>query len=143
MKKLFKMTQIFLIICVLFSCLDQPQETTPSQKNGETSTFNIKPTYQNELFKEVTVEKIGTDTYRVKGKGQNSISTFAYVVEDGHNQILKGFASFDNVNSEWGSFNFTFEAKLKDKNTTLILALFEKNLKYRNKNFILTIPLNK
>ena len=150
-----KFAPIVLIILTLFSCMDKPKSTTPDKNTEKTASLNknpkgllfseiprIKKTYQNELFWDVTVEKSETAKYSVKGKVKNSLSSFNYVVEDGHYQLLKDVVTVNKLTPEWGIFNLTFEAIKKDKNTTLILALFEKSTKANNKNLILDIPLN-
>ena len=147
--KTIKLSLVVLVFLLFPACLNTPEENTPSHKNVGASSKPIPKTttkiYQNELFWEVSVEKIENNKYRVKGKGKNSISFLNYVVEDGHDQLLDSIATLNKDNPEWGTFNFTFEAKKKDENTTLVIALFEKRLKNPetdNKNSMLIIPLN-
>ena len=140
-KKLINLFSVFLISFLFSACLNKPEATTP--KNHKSTTLKIKPvTYQNEIFWNVTVDKSGENKYLVKGKVKSQISSFNYSVEDGHYQLLNNIAKVSKNNPEWGVFDLTFSVTKKDKNTTLILALFDKTLDVRNKNFTLMIPLN-
>ena len=62
----------------------KPTATVPSAKN-----------YSNARFKEVTVEKIGEHKFLIKGKGQIFEASFSWVVEDGHEELKKGFQMTD------------------------------------------------
>ncbi|MDB5190838.1 MAG: sporulation protein [Segetibacter sp.] len=81
--------------------------------------------YANKRFKEVTVERIGTNKFFIKGKGQIFEGQFSWVIEDGHEEIQKGFAMTDNGPPEWGKFGFVVDAQKKRPNSTLHLILFE------------------
>ena len=85
--------------------------------------------YSNERFKEVLVEKIGNDSFLIQGKGQIFEASFSWVVEDGHEELKKGFQTTDAGAPEWGRFNFTIRAAKKRANSTLILILFESSPK--------------
>ena len=105
-------------------------------------TTGISPkVYENERFKEVTVEKIGDDVFLVRGKGQIFEANFNWVVEDGHEELQKGFAMTDAGAPEWGNFGFKVKAPKKDPNTTLHIVLFESSPKDGSRQFELPIPL--
>ncbi len=97
--------------------------------------------YSNERFRKVTVEKIGEDSYRIKGEAQIFEANFSWVVEDGHNELKKGYEMTDAGAPEWGAFNFTIEVQKKKENSTLHLILFEASAKDGSRQYELPIPL--
>ena len=60
--------------------------------------------FANERFKEVTVKQVGTDQYVVEGKAQIFEANFGWVVEDGHNELKKGFEMADAGAPDMGKF---------------------------------------
>jgi hypothetical protein len=50
-------------------------------------------------------------------------------VEDGHNELKKGFESTDAGAPAWGDFSFTVEAEKERPNSTLHLVLFATSAK--------------
>ena len=81
--------------------------------------------YGNEAFRDVTAMKSGTNTYTISGQARVYEGTVNYVVEDGHNELLKGFTTADAGGPSWGNFNFTIEVKKLRAASTLMLILFE------------------
>ena len=115
----------------------------PSQKT-ETEKPTAPPaakTYSNARFKEVTVEKIGEHKFLIKGKGQIFEASFNWVVEDGHEEIKKGFEMTDAGAPEWGNFKFTIDVQKKDPNSTLHLILFESSAKDGSRQYELPVTL--
>lgn len=128
------------------------QDTMVNKK--ETTTVEVRETveveppippppkvYANERFKEVTVEKIGDHKFRVKGKGQIFEASFSWVVEDGHEEIKRGFQMTDAGAPEWGNFTFTIDVKKKRPNSTLHLILFESSAKDGSRQYELPVFL--
>jgi hypothetical protein len=84
---------------------------TPTGKEVEPAEEKTKPAapkpspraYANKRFKDVTVEKIADNKYRIKGKGQIFEASFSWVVEDGHNEVKNGFAMTDAGAPEWAT----------------------------------------
>ena len=97
--------------------------------------------YANERFKEVTVEKIGDHKFHIKGKGQIFEAGFSWVVEDGHEEIKKGFQMTDAGAPEWGNFSFTVDVEKKRPNSTLHLILFESSAKDGSRQYELPVFL--
>ena len=140
---------IYLAALLLFSCTPvpeneeqisvsvedrTPQDTAPEEKTVEVvqdPKEESKPEtpplriYANKRFREVTVERTGDYTFRVRGEAQVFEATFSWVIEDGHEQIKKGFEMTDAGAPAWGDFDFTVTARKKRPNSTLTLILFE------------------
>lgn len=106
-----------------------------------TDTIPVLKQYANKRFKEVTVEAVGENKFRVKGKGQIFESRFGWIIEDGHNELAHGFADTQTGAPEWGEFDFTVEAKKVHPNTTLHLVLFENSANDGSRQYQLAIPL--
>jgi len=98
--------------------------------------------YANKRFKEVTVERLGQDTFLVRGKGQIFESIFNWVVKDGKKELKKGFGRTDAGPPEWGKFEFTFAIHEKRENAKLVLVLFESSANDGSPQHELVIPLN-
>ena len=110
----------------------ETQDTTIIQKKIVDSTKSERPVaivpktiYENERFKEVTVEKTGDHRFLVKGKGQIFEANFNWAVEDGHEELKSGYTTTDAGAPEWGNFNFTVDVPKKRANSTLHLIIFE------------------
>ncbi len=97
--------------------------------------------YSNKRFKDVTVEKVGQDTFLVSGQGQIFEANFNWVVEDGHEELKKGFQMTDAGAPEWGKFEFTISVHKKRQNSTLTLILFESSPKDGSRQYELPITL--
>lgn len=142
-----------LFALVLFACSEnaaetktseepKPSATKPEDSIPEKETDQISQIYSNARFKDVTVEKIGDDTFLIKGKGQIFEANFNWVVEDGHDELKKGFEMTDAGASEWGNFSFTLNVAKKRPNSTLHLILFESSAKVGSRQHELPILLN-
>ncbi|HEX8332858.1 MAG TPA: Gmad2 immunoglobulin-like domain-containing protein [Segetibacter sp.] len=108
---------------------------------GEKSSRSPLKVYANKRFKDVTVEKVGTNKFRVKGKGQIFEASFSWVVEDGHNEIKKGHEMTDAGAPEWGNFDFVVEVAKQRSNSTLHLIIFETSAKDGSRQYELHIKL--
>ena len=97
--------------------------------------------YANDRFREVTVTKVGDHSYTVQGKGQIFEASFNWVVEDGHNELKKGYQMTDAGAPEWGAFKFTIEVQKQRPNSTLTLILFEASAKDGSRQHELPIVL--
>ena len=101
----------------------------------------ISKTYSNDRFRQVTVEKMADDKFRVKGQGQIFEANFSWLVEDGHNELKKGFEMTDAGAPEWGEFDFTLDVAKTRDNSTLTLILFEISAEDGSHQHELMIPL--
>jgi hypothetical protein len=101
----------------------------------------LPKTYFNERFKDVTVERVGQDTFLISGKAQVFEAAFSWIVEDGHEELEKGFQMTDAGAPEWGKFEFTFTVQKKRANSTLTLILFESSPKDGSRQYELPITL--
>lgn len=98
-------------------------------------------TYANERFKNVKLEQLDKNSFRVTGKAQIFEARFGWVIEDGHRQLAEGFVSADAGAPAWGNFAFTFRAPAKSTNSTQHLILFESSAKDGSRQHELPIPL--
>ena len=103
-------------------------ETTKVVK-AEKSENLLPKQYSNERFKEVTVERIDENKFRVRGKGQIFEANFNWIIEDGHDELKTGFQMTDAGAPEWGNFDFTITVQKKRENSKLTLVLFESSAK--------------
>jgi hypothetical protein len=115
-------------------------KSTPSESK-ETDTVQLPKMYSNERFKDVTVENLADDKYRVMGKAQVFEAALSWVVEDGHNELKQGYEMTNAGAPEWGEFDFTFQVKKVRDNSTLTLILFESSAKDGSRQHELPIPL--
>lgn len=127
------------------SFLAPPVDTT---KTVNTDTQNPKPdpgpqpkVYANKRFKDVTVERVGENKFRIRGKGQIFEASFSWVIEDGHEELKKGYEMTDAGAPEWGNFDFTVEAVKKRPNSTLHLVIYEVSAKDGSRQYELPIKL--
>lgn len=143
----------FIFLLLFASCADAVQE---NKTNGEPDTSVIdtpviRPdttkdtvstaTFANERFQEVTVEQIAPHKFTIKGKAQVFEAAFSWVVEDGHNELKKGFEMTDAGAPAWGNFQFTVEVEKERSNSTLMLILFESSPKDGSRQYELPIRL--
>ena len=144
------------IVIILTSCgnreersqtIDKPDsfngnDTTSQLQDDDNRDLPLTPkVYSNERFSEVTVRKKGDNTFTVSGKGQFFEASFGWVVEDGHNELMKGFESTDAGAPEWGDFEFSVNVQKQRPNATLTLVLFETSAKDGSRQHELAIPL--
>lgn len=122
----------FLIAILIGGCNSRAPETRVEEKADTMvveKEISTPPTevivYGNARFKNVTVEKTGEHTFKISGKAQVFEATISWVVEDGHDELLKGFVTADMGAPEWGNFNFPIDITKKRENSTLTLILFE------------------
>lgn len=107
-----------------------------------TKQENLLPKqYSNQRFKEVTVERVAENKFRVRGKGQIFEASFNWTIEDGHDELMKGFQTTDAGAPEWGYFDFTIAVQKKRENSTLTLVLFELSAKDGSRQHDLPIVL--
>lgn len=105
------------------------------------STLPISKIYSNERFKDVIVEKIDENKFRIQGLGQIFEASFNWIVEDGHEELDKGFEKTDAGAPEWGKFEFIIDVQKEHENSTLTLILFEYSAKDGSRQYELPIVL--
>ncbi len=114
----------------------RPRDTVYNDPDG------VSPkVYFNERFRDVTIEKTGENTFLIKGKGQIFEANFNWVIEDGHDELQKGYAMTDAGAPEWGNFTFTVTAPKKRPNSTLHIIIFESSPKDGSRQYELPILL--
>ncbi|MEO7978789.1 Gmad2 immunoglobulin-like domain-containing protein [Flavobacterium sp.] len=136
-----------ILLCI--SCnkesktVKKSEDKFTSKDTVTTSSSNTIPKkiFFNELFREVTVEKITANKFRVKGEGQIFEANFGWVVEDGHNELKSGFEQTDAGAPKWGKFDFSFEVSKSNENSTLTLILFETSAEDGSRKHELPISL--
>ena len=127
-----------------------PGDTTTTTEEKDTVAVDhtrqevdttVAKVYGNERFRDVTILKTGDSSWRISGQAQIFEATFSWVIEDGHNEILKGFHQTDAGAPEWGNFDFTVNVPARDPNATLHIILFESSAKDGSRQYELPIPL--
>lgn len=142
---------LFLLFILIISCnkkektAEETQEPfkmsdTVQPKKAIPSNTSIK-NYSNERFRNVTVEKVNSDKFRIKGEGQIFEASFNWTVEDGHDELKKGYEMTDAGAPEWGKFDFTIDVAKNRENSTLTLILFETSAKDGSRQHELPIVL--
>lgn len=147
------MKKIILLLIILFTACNkkeeiavEPQEivktsdTVQLKKKPASSNIAVKK-YSNERFRNVTVEKVNGDTFRVKGEGQIFEASFNWVVEDGHDELKEGHETTDAGAPAWGKFDFTLDVAKNRENSTLTLILFETSAEDGSRQHQLPITL--
>ena len=145
--------RILFSIIVLFSCSKKKEstgETVEIIKTSDTVQVTkaaqpdtaISKEYSNKRFREVTVQKLDDNKFKVKGQGQIFEASFNWIVEDGHYELAKSFETTDAGAPEWGKFDFILDVPKKDKNSTLTLVLFEISAEDGSRQHELPIPLH-
>jgi hypothetical protein len=145
---------ILLSIILLFACnkketqrntvakdtIMEIPETTKVVKVAKPENL-VPKQYSNERFKEVTVERIDKNKFRVRGKGQIFEANFNWIIEDGHDELKTGFQTTDAGAPDWGNFDFTITVKKKRENSKLTIVLFESSAKDGSRQHKLPIVL--
>lgn len=145
----------FISVLILVACNQNPTINTPIKAdtlNNTEATSQViekKPeavvptsqTHFNKRFKDVTVERIDAHKFRINGKGQIFEANFSWIVEDGHEELLKGYQMTDAGAPEWGKFEFTIDVQKKRENSTLTLVLFESSAMDGSRQYELPIVL--
>ncbi len=137
-----------ILILLFFACNDSQkkdeltQVATTTQITEKVITENLQfKTYSNERFRNVVVESLGENKFKIHGEAQVFEATLNWIVEDGHQELLKGFQTSSAGAPEWGKFDFTIEAIKKQENSTLTLYLFEISAKDGSRQFELPLFL--
>jgi hypothetical protein len=107
----------------------------------EIDTTNTSFVQGNERFKDVSVTRLDSLTFRVRGKAQVFEANFGWVIEDGHDELQSGNHMTDAGAPEWGNFDFKVMAQKNDPNTTLHLVLFESSAKDGSRQYELPVRL--
>ena len=142
---------LFILFILITSCTKKEKAAEETQEPVKISdTVHVKkevplktslPHYSNERFRNVTVEKVNGDQFRVKGEGQIFEASFNWSVEDGHDELKKGYEMTDAGAPEWGKFDFTIDVAKNRENSTLTLILFESSPKDGSRQHELLIAL--
>jgi hypothetical protein len=140
---------VFVCIAFLLACGNPATTSNESQSGNPDSTVaNGEPdpaaptVYANDRFKDVTISKTGEHTWRASGKAQIFEATFGWVVEDGHDELVRGFHQTDAGAPDWGNFDFSVTVPANEKVHTLHLILFETSAEDGSRQHELAIPLN-
>ncbi len=145
---------IFLLFILITSCNKKEKTAEETQKPSIkiSDTVHLQETeavpsntslkkYSNKRFRNVTVEKVNGDKFRIKGEGQIFEASFNWIVEDGHDELKNGYEMTDAGTPEWGKFDFTVDVTKNRENSTLTLILFEISAKDGGRQHELPIVL--
>ena len=144
--------KLLFALFILISSCDKKEKTTEKtqepfkvddsvQLKKETPSKPSLKSYSNQRFKNVTVEKVNDNKFRIKGEGQIFEANFNWVVEDGHDELKNGYEMTDVGAPEWGKFDFTIAVAKNRENSTLTLILFEISAKDGSRQHELPIVL--
>lgn len=97
--------------------------------------------HSNMRFRDVEVKRIGEHQFQVTGKAQVFEATISWVVEDGHEELAKGFETTDAGAPEWGNFSFTVDVTKKREESKLHIILFESSARDGSRQHELSIML--
>ena len=122
--------------------LHRNTDTAPATGRQQEAQLPAASEYANSRFKEVTVQKLSENSFRVKGKGQIFEANFGWVVKDGHQQLEEGHQMTDAGAPEWGQFDFKVQLEKTRPDAALILILFETSAKDGSRQHELPIVLN-
>lgn len=135
----------FISVLVLVACnSNEPKRIPVKTENLKTKPEAVVPvpkTYGNKRFRDVMVERIGETKFRIQGRGQIFEANFNWIVEDGHEEIKKGFQMTDAGAPEWGKFEFIIDVQKKRENSTLTLVLFESSAMDGSRQYELPVVL--
>ncbi|MGI8892943.1 MAG: Gmad2 immunoglobulin-like domain-containing protein [Bacteroidia bacterium] len=139
-----KLSLILSLLCIFIFACDTTQKNNAEEETTTATPPDTKKdtAYSNDRFKEVQVEQVSPDTYKVTGTAQVFEATLSYVVEDGHYELAKGFTTTDAGAPEFGNFEFTVNVEKNQPNSTLMLILFESSPKDGSRTHELYIPLD-
>jgi predicted small secreted protein len=98
-------------------------------------------TYSNQRFRDVSAEQKSEHTFEVNGKAQVFEASFGWIIEDGHEELQRGYAMTDAGAPEWGNFSFTVTAPKQRPNSTLHIVLFESSAKDGSRQYELPVLL--
>ena len=130
--------KFFLILFLFYSCNStqnrnehvSPDSSLNQNKQGplaESKKDSVKPEniYSNQRFKEVSITQTGDHTFEINGRAQVFEAAFSWIIEDGHEELKKGFQMTSAGAPEWGKFRFMVDARKKKANSILHLIIFE------------------
>lgn len=143
------MYKLFILIAILMMGCNSRVQDTQTSENTDTIVVEkpvppppTEKVYTNERFKDVVVQKTGDHTFLVTGKGQIFEASFSWVVEDGHDELLKGHEMTDAGAPAWGNFSFTIDVQKEQENSTLTLILYESSPKDGSRQYELPLVLD-
>lgn len=102
----------------------------------------VSKKYNNDRFREVYVEKISENKFRIRGQAQMFEATISWTVEDGHNELKDGFETADAGAPAWGNFDFIIDVAKERENSTRSLLLYESSAKDGSRQNVLNMPLD-
>jgi hypothetical protein len=154
--KMYKLLTITLAV-FLMACQNDPVQTQTTVEIKDTVEEEEPPPppppdsihtipsetkmYSNDRFRNVVVEKTGDHKFLVKGEARVFEAAFSWVIEDGHEELKKGFQMTSAGAPEWGEFRFMVDAQKKKPNSTLHLIIFEASPKDGSRQFQMPILL--
>ncbi|MEO7763364.1 MAG: Gmad2 immunoglobulin-like domain-containing protein [Ferruginibacter sp.] len=157
MKRIFFVIAIIAASCNAHEQHTQTTDTSSVKSRVDTTLVDIKmeeikaeepppppppiKTYANARFKDVSVKKTGDHQFLIKGKAQVFEANISWVVEDGHDELKKGFQMTDAGAPAWGNFTFSIDVQKKRQNSTLTLILFESSAKDGSRQYELPVRL--
>ncbi|MGO0063132.1 Gmad2 immunoglobulin-like domain-containing protein [Brevibacillus fluminis] len=98
--------------------------------------------YQNEAFRNVTVEKTAFGHYVISGEARVFEATVNYVVTSGQSHVTSGYTTASKGGPDWGTFQIELDTTmLTAYSQPLAITLFEASAEDGRPLHELTIPL--
>jgi hypothetical protein len=97
--------------------------------------------YSGTRFKDVTVEKLPGDSFRISGKAQVFEAAFSWVITDGAKELQQGHTMTDAGAPAFGNFSFTVKPTMEKAGSSLHIILFEASAKDGSRQYELPVPL--
>jgi hypothetical protein len=116
-------------------------DSTDAAETPVSAGSDAVKTYSNARFRDVTVQEIDSGRFVIQGQAQIFEANFGWVVEDGHQELKKGFEMTTAGAPEWGDFMFPIAVEKRRPNSTLTLVLFDSSAKDGSRQHELAIPL--
>lgn len=134
---------IFFSFLFLFACNNSSDEATESFNDtlsyDSTPVEILPPVWDtavpvvnprsNAIFKDVVVERISQDSFKISGQASVHEANVSWELEDGHYKLQNGFVTASTAAPNWGNFNIIVSAPKKNENTSMHIVLFEESAK--------------
>jgi hypothetical protein len=114
---------------------DSPVSHEPAKTTKQNS-------FTNQRFRDVTISKIDTGKYDIRGKAQMFEADFGWAVNRDGKEIQSGYGLTDAGAPAWGNFQLTIVLEEKDLSAPSTLILFESSAKDGSRQHQLEIELN-
>ncbi|HVG16448.1 MAG TPA: Gmad2 immunoglobulin-like domain-containing protein [Chitinophagaceae bacterium] len=121
---------------------EAPPDRHDSDAQKKETERDAGKTYQNQRFRNVTIDKTAKGTYTIEGQAQMFEADFGWVVNKGEEEIMSGYESTDAGAPSWGNFKFSIKIEEKHLSSPLVLVLYESSAKDGSRQHQLNLALD-